>query len=130
MVTWNQLTKKKVVRGKKKHKVRAPLLWGCPHKRATVLKVYQTKPKKPNSAQRKVAKVKLSTGKAAILAIPGQGHNLQQHSVVLVRGGRTKDLPGVKYKAIRGKGDFASKEFIDRRQRRSKFSIKDPMRAK
>lgn len=112
MVTWNQLTKKKVKRGKKKHKVRAPLLWSCPQKKAVTVKVYNTKPKKPNSAQRKVAKVKLSTGRYAIVAIPGQGHNLQQHSVVLVRGGRTKDLPGVKYKAIRGKCDFVSKELF------------------
>ncbi len=118
----------KVIRGKKKHKVRAPLLWGCPQKKAVTVRVYTTKPKKPNSAQRKVAKVRLSTGKSAIIAIPGQGHNLQQHSVVLVRGGRTKDLPGVKYKALRGKCDFAALELIDRRQRRSKFSIKDPMK--
>jgi len=96
MVTNNQLVHFVVIRGKKKHKVRAPLLRGCPQRKGTVLKSYVTKPKKPNSAIRKVAKVKLSTRRNAIVYIPGQGHNLQQHSVVLVKGGRVKDLPGVK----------------------------------
>jgi len=124
MVTIKQLVRGVVIRGKKKHKVRAPLLFGCPQKKGTVLRSYVTKPKKPNSAIRKVAKIRLSTKKNAIVYIPGQGHNLQQHSVVLVKGGRVKDLPGVKYKAIRGKFDFFAKESFTRKARRSKFSIK------
>jgi small subunit ribosomal protein S12 len=88
------------------------------------MKVYTTKPKKPNSAIRKVAKVRLSTGRSIIVYIPGQGHNLQQHSVVLIRGGRVPDLPGVRYHILRGKYDFLPKERFDRFARRSKFSIK------
>jgi len=82
------------------------------------------KPKKPNSATRKIAKLKLSTKQKMIAYIPGQGHNLQEHSVVLVRGGRVKDLPGIHYHIIRGKLDFTSPEVFDRSARRSKFSVK------
>jgi small subunit ribosomal protein S12 len=82
------------------------------------------KPKKPNSAIRKIAKVLLTNQKYATVYIPGQGHSLQQHSLILVRGGRVKDLPGVHYKAIRGRDDFVGKESFMRRQRRSKYSIK------
>jgi len=108
----------------KKHYNVSSSLLGRPHLRAVVLKVYTTKPKKPNSAIRKVAKVLLSTGTKKIVYIPGCGHNLQEHSVVLIRGGRVRDLPGVHYHAIRGKIDFSSKENFDRHKRRSKFGIK------
>jgi len=123
-LTFHQLIRGNFVRVEKRRKSRAPLLWSCPQKKGVCLRVYTTKPKKPNSAIRKVAKVYLSNKKNAIVYIPGQGHNLQQHSVVLVRGGRVKDLPGVKYKAIRGIYDFHAKESFDRKARRSKFSIK------
>lgn len=111
-------------RGKKKHYNVSRSLQGRPHLKAVCLKVYTTKPKKPNSAIRKVAKVRLSTGKKTIIYIPGQGHNLQEHSVVLVRGGRVPDLPGVHYHAIRGKYDFTGKETFERAKRRSKYGIK------
>jgi len=111
-------------RRSKKHYNRAAALQGRPHLRAVLLKAYTTKPKKPNSAIRKIAKVCLSTGRKTIVYIPGQQHNLQEHSVVLVRGGRVPDLPGVHYHAIRGKFDFSSKESFDRHKRRSKFGIK------
>jgi len=111
-------------RQKKKHYVISRTLQGRPHLRAVCLKVYTTKPKKPNSAIRKIAKVRLSTGKKTIVYIPGCGHNLQEHSVVLVRGGRVPDLPGVHYHAIRGKYDFSSNESFQRKKRRSKFGIK------
>jgi len=88
------------------------------------LKVYTTKPKKPNSAIRKIAKVRLSTGRRLIAYIPGQGHNLQEHSVVMIRGGRVPDLPGVHYHIIRGKYDFTGAETFERRKRRSKFGVK------
>lgn len=87
------------MRGDRKHKTKlskAPLLEGCPQKKGVVSKVYTTKPRKPNSAVRKVCRVKLSTGKSTIAYIPGEGHNLQEHQVVLIRGGRTKDLPGIR----------------------------------
>jgi small subunit ribosomal protein S12 len=121
MVTINQL-----IRGCRKRKMRhfrSVALVHCPHKKAVCLKVYTTKPKKPNSAIRKVAKVKLSTGKNIVVYLPGQGHNLQQHSVVLIRGGRVPDLPGVLYHAVRGKYDFTSKENFDRKTNRSKYGI-------
>jgi small subunit ribosomal protein S12 len=121
MVTINQL-----VRGCRKRKIRhfrSVALVHCPHKKAVCLKVYTTKPKKPNSAIRKVAKVKLSTGKNIVVYLPGQGHNLQQHSVVLIRGGRVPDLPGVLYHAVRGKYDFTSKENFDRKTNRSKYGV-------
>jgi len=108
----------------KKHYNISSTLRGRPHLRAVCLKVYTTKPKKPNSAIRKIAKVRLSTGQRTIVYIPGQGHTLQEHSVLLIRGGRVPDLPGVHYHAIRGKFDFSSKENFDRQARRSKFGIK------
>jgi small subunit ribosomal protein S12 len=111
-------------RKKRVVKVKSPALERSPHKKGVCVKVYVTKPKKPNSAQRKVAKVKLTTGNSVIVYVPGQGHNLQQHSVVLIRGGRVPDLPGVQYHIIRGKHDFVAKERFERSARRSKFSIK------
>jgi small subunit ribosomal protein S12 len=95
-----------------------------PQKKAVCIKVYTTKPKKPNSAIRKIAKVRLSNKRKVIVYIPGQGHNLQQHSVVMVRGGRVPDLPGVQYHIIRGRYDFTSAERFERKARRSKFSVK------
>jgi len=124
MVTFGQL-----LRGiRKKRKVRCPTyaLEGSPLKRGTCIKVYNTKPKKPNSAQRKVAKLKLTNGNYVLAAIPGIGHSLQQHSVVLIRGGHVRDLPGVRFKVIRGKYDFNYKENFERMNRRSKYSTPRP----
>jgi len=104
----------------------SPSLEGCPQKRGTCLRVWIMKPKKPNSAQRKVCKVLLSNGQEVVAYIPGQGHNLQDHSVVLIRGGRTKDLPGIFYKVVRGKYDFNYKETFERKNSRSKYSIPSP----
>nr|YP_011017628.1 ribosomal protein S12 [Bostrychia tenuissima]WQF69451.1 ribosomal protein S12 [Bostrychia tenuissima] len=104
MVTTKQLLKK--VRYKKTKKKQSLALNGSPQKKAMCLKVYVTNPKKPNSAERKVAKVRLSTNKVMTGYIPGEGHNLQQHSIVLVQGGKTKDLPGVNYKFVRGVFDL------------------------
>ena len=122
MPTINQLVKK----GRKKivtpSKSRA--LDSCPQKRGVCTRVYTTTPKKPNSALRKVAKVRLTNGKEIIAYIPGEGHNLQEHSIVLVRGGRVKDLPGVKYHVVRGALDTAGVE--GRTQRRSKYGAKRP----
>jgi len=115
-------------RKKKKRKSKSPALEGCPQKRGVCVKVYTTTPKKPNSAQRKVAKVRLSTGREVIAYIPGEGHNLQEHSVVLVRGGRVKDLPGVKYHIVRGAYDCAGVE--GRRTSRSKYGTKRPKEQK
>jgi small subunit ribosomal protein S12 len=112
------------LRKKRKQKFNSPLLKSCPQRRGVCVKVYTTKPKKPNSAIRKIAKVKLSTGQHTIVYVPGQGHNLQQHSVVLIRGGRVPDLPGVQYHILRGKYDFVAKERFERSARRSKFSVK------
>lgn len=111
-------------RKRKKHYNVSSKLRGRPHLRATVLRAYTTKPKKPNSAIRKVAKVRLSTGQKTIIYIPGSGHNLQEHSSVLVRGGKIPDLPGVHYHAIRGKCDFSIRQNFSRHNRRSKFSLK------
>jgi len=111
-------------RCRKKHYNMSRNLNGRPQLRAVCLKVYTTKPKKPNSAIRKIAKVRLSTGKRTIVYLPGQGHALQEHSVLLIRGGRVPDLPGVHYHAIRGKYDFTTKENFNRAKRRSKFGIK------
>ncbi|GFZ49019.1 37S ribosomal protein S12, mitochondrial [Saitozyma sp. JCM 24511] len=105
----------------------SPLLANCFQKKAVISKVYTTKPKKPNSAVRKVCRVKLTTGKTTIAYIPGEGHNLQEHSVVLVRGGRTKDLPGVRYKVIRGALDFSG--VAGRTRARSKYGAKKPKKA-
>ena len=100
MPTINQLIKKERIG--QKNKTKSPALSGCPQRRGVCTRVYTTTPKKPNSALRKVAKVRLSNGFEVISYIPGVGHNLQEHSVVLIRGGRVKDLPGVRYHIVRG----------------------------
>ncbi len=124
MPTYSQLLKKKSTRHPKKSKCRTPLLWKAPHRKAVCVRVYTTSPKKPNSAVRKVAKVKfLISKKTGIVYVPGQGHTIGQHSVVLVRGGRVRDVPGVHYKMIRNKFDFTSKEVFIRKARRSKFGL-------
>lgn len=111
-------------RPKKNQKVKSKYLEQCPQKKGVCRKVYTTKPKKPNSAIRKVAKVfLLSTRKLIIVAIPGTGHSLQEFSNILIRGGRTPDVPGVHYKAIRGQYDFPAPEGFIRRNRRSKFGL-------
>lgn len=125
-MTFNQLSKNytKKSRVEKTIKSKSPRLENCPQKKGVCTKVYITKPKKPNSAKRQVAKIFLSTKRYTIGYIPGSGHLLQQHSVVLIRGGRVPDLPGVKYHIIRSKYDFTSPEKFLRKNRRSKFSIK------
>ena len=120
MPTLNQLIKNG--RKNKKRRNRVAALEGQPQKKGVCTKVYTTKPKKPNSAIRKVAKVRLSTGKYIISYIPGEGHNLQEHSVVLVRGGRVKDLPEVKFKIIRGKFDLLG--VLNRKNGRSRYGAK------
>jgi small subunit ribosomal protein S12 len=122
MPTINQLLRKP--RKKKIKKKSAPALEGCPQKRGVCVQVKTVTPKKPNSALRKVARVRLSTGTEITAYIPGIGHNLQEHSVVLVRGGRVKDLPGVKYHIIRGALDAAGVE--GRKQGRSLYGAKKP----
>lgn len=102
----------------------APALDDCPQRRGVVVRVMTMKPKKPNSSNRKVCRVKLTNGKMITAFIPGEGHNAQEHSVVLVRGGRTPDLPGVKYKCVRGAFDLAG--VINRRTSRSKYGVKKP----
>ena len=118
----NQLVRKSREKVSKRNKV--PALKSCPQKRGVCLRVYTTTPKKPNSALRKVARVKLTNGQEVTAYIPGEGHNLQEHSVVLIRGGRVKDLPGVRYHIIRGTLDTQGLE--KRRQRRSKYGAKRP----
>ncbi len=103
---------------------KAVALDACPQRRGVCVRVYTTTPKKPNSAMRKVARVRLTNGKEVNAYIPGEGHNLQEHSIVLVRGGRVKDLPGVRYHLVRGALDSAGVE--GRRQRRSKYGAKRP----
>ena len=120
MPTINQLIRKP--RGEKPTRNKVPALQGSPQKRAVCTRVYTTTPKKPNSALRKVAKVRLTNGFEALTYIPGEGHNLQEHSVVLIRGGRVKDLPGVRYKIIRAALDTSGVN--DRRQGRSKYGAK------
>jgi small subunit ribosomal protein S12 len=122
MPTINQLVRKGRVRSKKK--TSTPALKGAPQKRGVCTRVYTSTPKKPNSALRKVARVRLTTGIEVTAYIPGIGHNLQEHSVVLVRGGRVKDLPGVRYHIIRGTLDTLGVE--DRKQGRSKYGAKKP----
>ena len=122
MPTINQLVRKSREKVSKRNKV--PALKACPQKRGVCLRVYTTTPKKPNSALRKVARVKLTNGQEVTAYIPGEGHNLQEHSVVLIRGGRVKDLPGVRYHIIRGTLDTQGLE--KRRQRRSKYGAKKP----
>src|SRR5690242_3656580 len=122
MPTINQLVRhgRKTVEGKEK----APALQGNPQKRGVCTRVYTTTPKKPNSALRKVARVRMTNGREATCYIPGVGHNLQEHSVVLVRGGRVKDLPGVRYKVIRGALDTQG---VDKRRKgRSRYGAKRP----
>ena len=107
-----------------KGKTKSPALKRCPQKRGVCVRVYTTTPKKPNSALRKVARVRLMTGMEVTAYIPGVGHNLQEHSIVMIRGGRVKDLPGVRYHIIRGTLD--SMGVADRRQGRSKYGAKRP----
>ena len=107
-----------------KNKTKSPALKACPQRRGVCTRVYTTTPKKPNSALRKVARVRLSSGFEVTAYIPGIGHNLQEHSVVLVRGGRVKDLPGVSYHIVRGTLDAQS--VINRLQSRSKYGVKRP----
>ena len=107
-----------------KTKTGAPALKGCPQKRGVCTRVYTTTPKKPNSALRKVARVRLTNGIEVTCYIPGEGHNLQEHSIVLIRGGRVKDLPGVRYHVLRGVLDTQGVK--DRRQSRSKYGAKRP----
>ena len=122
MPTINQLVRK----GRRaiKRKTSSPALRQCPQKRGVCVRVYTTTPKKPNSALRKVARVRLTNGMEVTAYIPGIGHNLQEHSVVLTRGGRVKDLPGVRYHIIRGTLDALGVE--DRRKSRSKYGTKKP----
>jgi small subunit ribosomal protein S12 len=125
MPTINQLVRKPRTRATKKTNV--PAMQACPQKRGVCTRVYTTTPKKPNSALRKVAKVRLTNGFEVITYIGGEGHNLQEHSVVLIRGGRVKDLPGVRYHTVRGALDTAGVN--DRRQSRSKYGAKRPKTA-
>jgi small subunit ribosomal protein S12 len=122
MPTISQLVRKG--RAKIKRKTDAPALGGSPQRRGVCVRVYTTTPKKPNSALRKVARVRLTSGYEVTSYIPGIGHNLQEHSVVLVRGGRVKDLPGVRYHVIRGTLDAVG--VADRKQGRSKYGAKKP----
>ena len=122
MPTINQLIR----HGRKRpvERTKVPAMEACPQKRGVCTRVYTTTPKKPNSALRKVARVRLTNGFEVSSYIPGEGHNLQEHSVVLIRGGRVKDLPGVRYHIIRGTLD--TQGVADRRQRRSKYGAKRP----
>lgn len=122
MPTIQQLVRKG--RNKIKKKSKSIALDACPQRRGVCTKVSTTTPKKPNSAMRKVAKVRLTNGNEVNVYIPGEGHNLQEHSIVLVRGGRVKDLPGVKYHVVRGALDTAGVD--GRKQRRSKYGTKRP----
>ncbi|HAK89885.1 MAG: 30S ribosomal protein S12 [Nitrospirae bacterium GWB2_47_37] len=111
-------------RKKVERKTKSPALKNCPQKRGVCVRVYTTTPKKPNSALRKVARVRLTNGMEVTAYIPGVGHNLQEHSIVLIRGGRVKDLPGVRYHILRGALDCAG--VANRRQGRSKYGAKRP----
>jgi small subunit ribosomal protein S12 len=122
MPTISQLVRKGRKKVSKKNK--SPALQGNPQKRGVCTRVYTTTPKKPNSALRKVARVRLTNGYEVTSYIPGEGHNLQEHSIVLIRGGRVKDLPGVRYHTIRGTLDASG--VSDRRQGRSKYGAKKP----
>ncbi len=122
MATINQLVRKPRVRIKRKSNV--PALQKCPQRRGVCTRVYTTTPKKPNSAMRKVARVRLTNGYEVSSYIGGEGHNLQEHSVVLIRGGRVKDLPGVRYHTVRGSLDTSG--VTDRKQGRSKYGTKRP----
>ena len=122
MVTTNQLVR--IGRTPKTYKTKSPALEKCPQKRGVCIKVYTTTPKKPNSALRKVARIRVSNGYEVIAYIPGEGHNLQEHSVVLIRGGRVKDLPGVRYHIVRGALDLQGVK--NRKQSRSLYGAKKP----
>lgn len=122
MPTVNQLAR--TGRTKVRYKTASPALKRCPQVRGVCMRVFTTAPKKPNSALRKVARVKLSNGNEVTAYIPGEGHNLQEHSVVLIRGGRVKDLPGVKYHIVRGALDAAG--VANRKQSRSLYGTKKP----
>lgn len=122
MPTISQLVKYGRKRAKKKSK--APALQNCPQKRGVCVRVYTTTPKKPNSALRKVARIRLTNGIEITGYIPGEGHTLQEHSVILVRGGKVKDLPGVRYHIVRGTLDATGVD--ERRQGRSKYGAKKP----
>ena len=126
MPTIQQLVRKG--RRKQTEKSKSPSLDSCPQRRGVCTRVYTTTPKKPNSAMRKVARVRLTNSKEVNAYIPGEGHNLQEHSIVLVRGGRVKDLPGVRYHVVRGTLDTAG--VADRAQGRSKYGAKRPRAAK
>ena len=126
MSTVNQLVRR--ARTRRNEKTKVPALAGSPQKRGVCTRVYTTTPKKPNSALRKVAKVRLTNGFEVISYIGGEGHNLQEHSVVLIRGGRVKDLPGVRYHIIRGTLDAQGVK--DRKRGRSKYGAKNPDKAK
>ncbi len=126
MPTIQQLVRKG--RNKQVEKSKSPALNACPQRRGVCVRVYTTTPKKPNSAMRKVARVRLTNGKEVNAYIPGEGHNLQEHSIVLVRGGRVKDLPGVRYHLVRGALDASGVD--GRTQRRSKYGTKKPKAAK
>ena len=122
MPTFNQLVR--LGRQPKRYRTSSPALQSCPQKRGVCTRVYTTTPKKPNSALRKVARVRLTNGIEVTSYIPGVGHNLQEHSIVLIRGGRVKDLPGVRYHIIRGTLDAAG--VANRKQSRSKYGAKRP----
>jgi small subunit ribosomal protein S12 len=122
MPTINQLVRKG--RTKRRKRSKSPVLEACPQKRGVCLQVKTQTPKKPNSALRKVARVRLSNGKEITAYIPGEGHNLQEHSIVLIRGGRVRDLPGVRYHVLRGVLDAPGVD--ERRQSRSKYGAKRP----
>ena len=122
MTTINQLVRKP--RKSKTYKTAVPALDSCPQKRGVCTRVYTTTPKKPNSALRKVARVKLTNGQEVTSYIGGEGHNLQEHSVVVIRGGRVKDLPGVRYHTVRGVLD--TQGVSERKQRRSLYGAKKP----
>ena len=126
MPTVNQLVKSG--RAKEIHRTKSPALQACPQRRGVCTRVYTTTPKKPNSALRKVARVKLTSKVEVTAYIPGVGHNLQEHSIVLVRGGRVKDLPGVRYHIIRGALDASGVE--NRKQGRSLYGVKRPKAGK
>ena len=122
MPTINQLVRKPRILSKKKSK--APAMGGCAQKRGVCTRVYTATPKKPNSALRKIARVRLTNGIEVTAYIPGEGHNLQEHSIVLIRGGRVKDLPGVRYHILRGVLD--AQGVPDRKKSRSKYGTKRP----
>ena len=130
MPTISQLIRKG--RQDKLYKTASPALKSCPQRRGVCVRVYTTTPKKPNSALRKVCRVRLTNGMEVTSYIPGEGHNLQEHSVVLIRGGRVKDLPGVRYHVVRGTLDAAgaigpsSTNKMDRNRKRSKYGVKRP----